>query len=71
MQAAALAQLAIVMLPLIETGVSQFIAWITELRTAVQQSGEWTAAQEAAFRAALLAKTGDAAYGPENRDEDV
>ena len=65
MSAAALAQLAVVVLPLVQTGVSEFISWMMTLRGAAQQTGEWTADQEAAFRAALFAKTGDAAYKPD------
>ena len=65
MTTAALIQLAIAILPLVETAVPQFIAFINSLRSAAQQSNEWTPAQEAAYRAALLAKTGDPAYQPD------
>ena len=65
MTTAAIIQLALAILPLVETGVPEFIAWINSLRSAAQQSNEWTPAQEAAYRAALLAKTGDPAYQPD------
>ena len=64
MGTAAAIQLGLALLPLIEQGVPQFIAWITSLKAAAQQAGEWTDAQEADYRAALLAKTGDPAYQP-------
>jgi hypothetical protein len=55
-------QLALAILPLVETGVTNFVAWINAMRTAALQAGEWTPDQEAAYRAALYAKTGDPAY---------
>ena len=65
MTTAALIQLAIAILPLVETAVPEFIAFINSLRSAAQQSNQWTPDQEAAYRAALLAKTGDPAYQPD------
>ena len=65
MTTAALIQLAIAILPLVETAVPEFIAFINSLRSAAQQSNQWTPDQEAAYRAALLAKTGDPAYAPD------
>lgn len=65
MQIAAILQIALALLPSIEVGVSEFIAWINSMRTSLQQSGEWTDAQEAAYRAALFAKTQDPAYAPD------
>lgn len=65
MDAASILQLALAILPLVQTGVTEFIKWLNTLRTAVQQTGEWTDEQETAFRAALFAKTGDLAYGPD------
>ena len=65
MPAAAILQLAIALLPLVQTGVGEFIAWMSSLRTAAKQSGEWTAEQDLAFRAALFAKTNDPAYQPD------
>ncbi len=62
MSTAAIIQLAIVLLPLVQTGVPEFIAWINSLKSAAQQAGEWTPEQEAAFRAAILAKSSDPAY---------
>lgn len=65
MNAAAIVQLAIALLPLVQTGVSEFIQWISVLRGSLQQSGEWTPEIEAAYRAALFAKTRDPAYLPD------
>lgn len=65
MQLAAIIQLALALLPLVEEGVEEFIAWIKSLRDAAIQSGEWTPQQQEAFRAALFAKTQDSAYLPD------
>lgn len=65
MPAATLAELALALLPLVTTGVQEFIEWINSLRTAAKQADEWTDEQEAAYRRALYAKTGDLAYGPD------
>lgn len=58
-------QLGLALLPLVQTGVEQFIAWLQRLRTAAQQSGEWTPEQDAAFEASLLERTSDPAYQPD------
>lgn len=65
MNPAAILQVALALLPLVQVGVTEFIAWLHTLRTAVQQTGEWTEEQEEAFRAALFAKTNDPAYQPD------
>lgn len=65
MELSALIPLALQILPLITTGVPEFIAWIEKLRSTAQQTGEWTDAQEQAYRAALWAKTQDPAYAPD------
>lgn len=65
MQAAAILQLLLLLLPSVETGVTELIAWINSIRNSLKQSGEWTDAQEAAYRAALFAKTQDPAYAPD------
>ena len=65
MQAAAILQVALALLPLIQTGVGEFIIWLNSLKTAVQQDAEWTPEQDLAFNAALYAKTGDPAYAPD------
>jgi hypothetical protein len=49
-------------LPMIQTGVTEFIAWLNTLVAAAKQSGEWTPEEDAAYRAALFAKTNDPAY---------
>ena len=54
MSAVALAQLAIQLLPVVTTGTESFVNWINELRASAQQSGEWTAQEENAYRQALL-----------------
>lgn len=65
MSAAAIAQLAIALLPYVETGVTEFIAWLQKIRTAAQQTDEWTPEQDAAFTAALEAKKNDPRYQPD------
>lgn len=65
MEITAIVQLALALLPLVQTGVTEFIVWLNSLKAAAQQAGEWTDEQDAAFRAALYAKTGDLAYGPD------
>lgn len=65
MATAAAINLAIALLPLVNTGVQQFIGWIAALRSTAQQAGEWTPQQEDAYRVALLSKTGDPAYLPD------
>jgi hypothetical protein len=65
MNLASIIALALQLLPMVETGVTEFISWITSLRTAAQQTNEWTDAQELAYRAALFAKTNDPAYAPD------
>lgn len=62
MPLASIIALALQLLPLVTTGVTQFIAWIDSLKAAAQQAGEWTAEQESAYRTALFAKTNDPAY---------
>ena len=65
MPLAAIIQLALALLPLIEKGVPEFIAWITAIKTSLQATGEWTPTQDAAYKAALFAKTKDPAYQPD------
>jgi hypothetical protein len=55
----------IALLPTVQTGVTEFIAWLNSLVGAAQQAGEWTPEQDAAYRAALFAKTQDPAYKPD------
>lgn len=56
------AQIAIALLPTIETGVAELVAFINKIRGNLQQTGEWPDATDAAYRAALLAKGIDPAY---------
>ena len=65
MQFEGILQLALAILPLVENSVTEFIAWVTALRSSAMQSDEWTPEQETAFRAALFAKTNDPAYAPD------
>ena len=65
MGASAILALALQLLPVIQHGVPQFIAWLQSLRAAAQQAGEWTAEQDAAFMLAIWAKTQDPAYQPD------
>lgn len=64
---AALALLPVVLqyLPAVETGAEHLWAWVESLRTAAQQSAEWTADLETQYQAALLARTSSAAYQPD------
>lgn len=52
-------------LPSIEVGVGKLIAWVKAVRKALMQNKAWTPELEAAFRAALWAKTGQAQYRPD------
>ncbi len=67
MTASAILQLALALLPLVQTGINEFIAFIAAIKAAMQQTGEWNDQQEADFRAALFAKTGDPAYQPDKQ----
>lgn len=58
-------QLALAVLPMIRTGVTEFIAWINTLKAELQRTGEWTPELAAAHRAAIWAATGDPAYRPD------
>lgn len=54
-------------LPTIETGAEHLWAWVTSVRAAAQQSGEWTDENETQFRAALQAAGKDPAYQPDKK----
>ena len=66
---AALALLPVILqyLPTITTGAEHLWAWVQGVRTAAQQSSEWTADHEAQFRAALAASGQDPEYQPDNK----
>lgn len=51
-----IAELALKFLPLITTGAEHVWNFITSVRSAAQQTGEWTPAAEAAYQQRLLAK---------------
>ena len=65
MPAVAILQLALQLLPLVQTGVSEFVRWIESLHDAASQTAEWTPELEADYRAKLWAKTQDPAYQPD------
>jgi len=65
MELAAIINLALALLPIVETEVPRFIAWIDALVAVAKTTGEWTPEQDAAYRAALFAKTSDPAYQPD------
>lgn len=54
MSTAALIELALTLLPKVQTGVTEFIAWIASLRAISQQDGEWTPEFEQAWRDGLM-----------------
>ncbi len=49
-------QLGMLLLPKLQIGIIQFVAWLNANRTAMQQSGEWTIEHESAWKEALLSK---------------
>lgn len=53
------------LLPSITTGAAELWKFITTVRTAAQQSNEWTPALETAYQQALLATANDPAYQPD------
>lgn len=65
MPAIAALQLALALLPSIQTGVTEFIAWIESLKASLKQTGEWTDALDQQYRTVLFAKTQDPAYQPD------
>lgn len=54
MSTAAIIELALVLLPKIEVGITEFVRWINTLRSVAKQNMDWTPEQEAAWRNALL-----------------
>lgn len=65
MNTTAALQLGLALLPIVNTGLTEFMRWLHSIRLTLQQSGEWTEGEEAAWRSALYAKTGDPAYLPD------
>ncbi len=53
-------------LPTITTGVSHLIAWLSEVRNATKQTGEWTPELEAKFMDALIDRATSPAYQPDS-----
>ena len=64
MSAGAILMVALQFLPMIQTGVAEFLAWLEVLRSAAIQTGEWTPEQDAAFVAAVRAHKNDPAWQP-------
>lgn len=66
---AALVLLPIVLqyLPTIETGAEHLWQWVSSVRSAAQQSSEWTTDLESQYRAALQACGKDPAYQPDTK----
>lgn len=64
---AALALVATILplLPTIEADISGLIQFISGVRSAAKQSGEWTNAQESAFVDALIASAKTRAWTPD------
>lgn len=56
MEGIALAQVILAMLPTITTGAEHLFQFVDRVRTAAQQSEEWTPEMEAAFQRELLRK---------------
>lgn len=52
----------IALIPLINTGVGKLISFIAAIRTAAQQSAQWTPELEAAFVNAIIAKASTDAW---------
>lgn len=67
MTAIALAQIAIQLAPIVETGAAQLWGFINSVRAAAAQTGEWTPEIEAAYRASLQATHRDPAYQPDGK----
>lgn len=64
---AALALIPIILqyLPQITLGVENLVAWIASIRLAAKQTGEWTDAMEAQYRASLLQAGIEPEYQPD------
>lgn len=60
-----LAQLAITLLPKIQTGITELINFINTVKTAAQQTGEWTPEMDQAFRDSLIEAGQDPAAQPD------
>jgi hypothetical protein len=51
--------------PTVEAGAVHFYNWLTSVRTAAQQSDEWTPAAEASFQDYLLTRSAAPAWQPD------
>lgn len=56
MNAVAVAQTVLALMPLVTTGTEHLLAFVEKTRAAAQQTGEWPPEAEAAYQARLLAK---------------
>lgn len=52
----------IALIPVVTTGIGSLISFIASVRTAAQQTGEWTPALEASFVNAVIAKASTDAW---------
>jgi hypothetical protein len=57
-----LAQVIIPLLPSIAGDISDLVQWISKVRTAAKQTGEWTEDMDIKFRTCLIASGQGAAY---------
>ena len=60
-----LIELALTLLPKVTVGVTQLVSWISTLRVAAKQDGEWSDEYESAWRAGLLSQNLDPAEIPD------
>lgn len=58
-------ELGLTLLPKITTGITEFVSWIASLKSALQQTGEWTSEYDAQWRAALLSQNIDPIEQPD------
>ena len=65
MSALILVQMILPLIPQITTGVAELWKFINTVRTAAQQSAEWTPAMEQQYQDALKATASDPAYQPD------
>lgn len=52
-------------LPQVTTGITHLINWLSEMRKAGQQNGQWTAEMEQKFMDGLIARASSPAYQPD------
>lgn len=65
MQAVAIAQAILALMPLVTTGSEHLLAFVENTRKAAMQTNEWPPETEAAYQARLLAKADSPAAQPD------